>query len=244
MEMKARTAPRAGRNGRAQASELSHADAERALSRATAEIQKLEGRYTVGVRLLHVEALELFRADGFASVTEYGAHVLETTEEWVAETIRVAGAFREDIVAVYGFEKLERALRSIVATPGDASQELSTITIPVPAADGNGLVQRPFAALTVAELRRAKDRIKSAQGDAPPEEPTGLRRAIAAADRALAGAGTVRTRRGEAGELVVDVEGVPWKRAAKVLAAAGSALRRAKTKSARAKAKTRARKRR
>lgn len=208
----------------------------RTLDRVSAQLRELmrrgpTARYDIARKLAHVEALELFRARDYATVAAYGADVLGVDEDWVTQSIRVADAFSEGVVEIFGFDKLDRALRLIAATPEDDSpDDVPTLMIRVPTPDGLDVVSKPFARATLLDLTRAVALLRHQEG--VPSLPARVRRALVRAQRALeehiAGSepatASVRPRIDHAGTLRIDIEGLPCQSAASALRAVAAAI--------------------
>jgi hypothetical protein len=149
--------------------------------------------------------------------------------------MRVATAFSEEVAATFGPEKLDRALRYIARTPEDEEpSDIPELRIPVPQDDG-AVAQKPFAEVTVAELRRAIQVAAGAQGkkkaraksNLPETAADALTKANKALDTAVgrrAAAGALVSAKLAGEQVMIDVRGVPLDRAAAAFRAIAAAL--------------------
>ncbi len=224
-------------------SALPQRQARAALDRATKEINRLnksasKNAWAIGRRLAQVAELELHRARGFTTIEDYAEAKLGISRDTTFLYMRVADAFSETVATLFGAEKLDRALRYIAATPEDEEpSDIPTLLIRVPREDGGEPVHKPFEKVTIADLRRAtqNERAKSQGKNAKKKPPAWLtseaahtveksHQALAGAvGRAAAKSADVTVRRA-AGEIVVDVRGVPIARAAHAFRALAVAM--------------------
>jgi hypothetical protein len=152
--------------------------------------------------------------------------------------MRVAQTFGAEMVALYGAERLDRGLRYILATAEDESPaDLPTLAIPVPD-EQTGVVRAiRFPELTLADLRRALQRLRGAPArragaKAPAGTDPRVVAKLAAANKALDRAvgrkaardADVLIKHTDAG-VVVEIRGVPLERAATSLRTLAAALK-------------------
>jgi hypothetical protein len=166
--------------------------AREALGRETKAITRLQkdaarNAWQIGRRLTQVVQLELHGAGGFDSIEAYAEQALGIARTTTFQYMRVSQAFSEEVVATFGLEKLDRALAYIAKTPEvEAPTDIPQLAIRVPSASG-GVVEKPFAQVTIPELRRAAQREadRPARRSAPrrqrrsPRRPRGSRRPTA-----------------------------------------------------------------
>jgi hypothetical protein len=216
---------------------LSRAVAREALddaTRAIGRLQKDAGRnsWAIGRRLMQVSELRLYQAGGHPTMEAYVEEKLKITRQTSYQYMRVAEAFSEEVVAAFGIEKLDRALRYVAATPDDEKpSDIPELRIAVPGEDGAPAKTKPFAELTVSELRRATQAVAAGEKKGA-RLPEGLAGTLSKANRALdktvgtkaARAAEIRARPTEGGVLL-DVRGLPLERAAAALRALAAALR-------------------
>ncbi|MBI4509474.1 MAG: hypothetical protein HY698_07540 [Deltaproteobacteria bacterium] len=208
------------------------------MTRAIKRLQKDAGRnaWSIGRRLVQVAELRLYRSRGFSSVVEYAEKVLAVSAATAFAYMRVASAFSEEITGLYGIEKLDRGLMYIARTPEEESTaDVPELKIRVPAEGGGDVVAKPFAEVTVAELRRAvqgvrpKDK-KAKRSDLPEEVSSVIAKADRALDRAVgraaaAGASVAARLAREGGkQVIVDLRGIPLERLKAVLRAVAMAV--------------------
>lgn len=218
------------------------AAAKSALDRATRDIRKLQrdsskNAWAIGRRLVQVSELGLHRARGFGNLADYAATALSISEDVAFQCMRVAQAFSEEMVADFGPEKLDRALRYIAATPADEKPaDIPTLSIPVTADDGT-VTRKPFERATAAEIRRATAGARDASAK-PARRPAALdadgraaltQRANEALDGAVGRAAAAEaefTLRARHGRDAIELRGVPLDKAPAALRALAAALGR------------------
>jgi hypothetical protein len=150
-------AKRAG-SARAGDVELTKAEAKDALARTTRRIDSLRrdvdrNAWRIGHLLAEASELGLHRAAGFASVEAYAEDKFSFSRTASFQYMRVARAFTEGATTRFGVEKLDRGLAYIAKTPEhEAPADVPTLHVRVPTDDG-GVVEKPFADVTVRELR-------------------------------------------------------------------------------------------
>ena len=214
--------------------------ARAALDQATATIKRLQkdairNYWTIGRRLAQVAGLKLHEARGFTTLVEYAEGVLGLTGGTAFQYMRVATAFSEEVAAAFGVEKLDRALRYIAATPADESpEEIPDLQIDIPGEEGEPARKKRFAEVTIAELRRAVQRVREQRtprrrGPELPERATEVvSRANKALDRAVGrkrqGGADVTARVKEDG-VWIDVRGIPLDLVAAVFRALAVAVK-------------------
>lgn len=98
------------------------ATAKAALDRATALIKRLRkdtdrNAWLIGRHLRQVAELELHTARGYASLQAYAGDALALSPYTAFQCMRIAAAFTQEVAAMFGSEKLDRALSYIAATP-------------------------------------------------------------------------------------------------------------------------------
>ena len=215
--------------------------AREALGRETKAITRLQkdaarNAWQIGRRLTQVVQLELHGAGGFDSIEAYAEQALGIARTTTFQYMRVSQAFSEEVVATFGLEKLDRALAYIAKTPEDeAPTDIPQLAIRVPSASG-GVVEKPFAQVTIPELRRAAQREadqtgkkkRSKKAAALAAQAARVSEANRALDAAVGKADADRASvslRDDGGDLLVDVRGLPLVHAGKALAALAKALR-------------------
>lgn len=126
------------------------------LRRLTREILQRKARigrdlYGVGVRLISIQARELWRADGYPSFEAYLAQAIDISRTHAYRFIRIAENFNAEIAARYGVTKLESALRYLATTSADeAPGDLLAAEIRIRDDDGR------FRALSLHEATAAQ----------------------------------------------------------------------------------------
>jgi hypothetical protein len=219
-------------------SPLAPAAAQAALALETKAIRRLQkdvarNGWQIGRRLAQVVAMELHTAGGFDTVAAYAEEVLGIARSTAFRYMRVAQTFSETAAATFGIDRLDGGLAYIAKTPEDETpSDLPTLAIRVPRDDGT-VEERPFAEVTVRELGRATAREAQRTGRARKKEASLLTHApqLAEANRALdAAVGPADAARAEvnlrddAGDVLVDIRGVPRVRAGEALRAVAKAF--------------------
>lgn len=221
-----------------------------ALDRATTAIRKLQrdvarNFWAIGRRLLQIAELKLHRARGYTSLEQYAAEQLNLSRAQVFQYMRVASAFSARIAETFGPEKLDRALQYIAATPeNEKPEDIPTLSIQVPSEDGRGVIAKPFAEVTVEELRRAAQAMRQARDGKQPkgkkkhnkvdaDVPAEVVKIVAKANKALDAAvgkraahqADIAVHAQDDGNLTVEVHGVPFERAAAAFKALAAAMK-------------------
>src|SRR5437870_4182327 len=112
--------------------------AKAALEATTLAIQKLKQNtaknfWTIGRRLNAISELGVHQIAGYDKIEDYTTSVLEIGRFAAFQYMRIASSFGQSIAALYGPEKLDRALRYIAATPEDEKpSDIPTLPIRVP----------------------------------------------------------------------------------------------------------------
>lgn len=235
--------PRAEKKARAaKSAALPTSAARAALDRATTEIKRLQkdsarNAWAIGRRLAQVAELQLHRARGFENLVDYSDKVLGLGAGTAFQFMRIAKAFSEEVAATFGTEKLDRALAYIAHTPEDEEpSDIPKLKIRIPGDGDAAAVEKPFAEVTVAELRRAvqgaspepKNPKKKRTADLPGLAAGALDRAERALDkavgRAAARTATV-TARPDGDQVLIEVRGIPLAKASAAFKALASALK-------------------
>jgi hypothetical protein len=218
--------------------------ARAALDQATTAIKRLQkdaarNHWRIGRRLLQVAALKLHRARGFARIEQYAEARLGLSPYSTFQYMRVAEAFGEQVAALYGPEKLDRALAYIARTrEHETPRDVPELRIRIPGERGAPDVRKRFAEITIAELRRATPpaagtrrtgrRSPGDDADADADVAATVARANRALDRAVgrgaASAADLLARAGDDGGVTIEVRGIPLARAAAAFAALAGAL--------------------
>jgi hypothetical protein len=217
------------------------AQAKRALARSTKKLRALGGelrarQYAMGKELLLVQELRLHLAGGFARLEDYAQKELGLSKDLAFKYMRVADAYTAKMVIAAGVEKLDEMLSYMALTPEEEkARDVATLRVKVPD-EGGRLIEMPFTETTVADLRAANahqreerdtERDRSSIPDSVAARAVKANRALDdEVGKKAAPLANLRLEPTGAGEIFVQVTGVPLSRAAKAFRALAAALRR------------------
>jgi hypothetical protein len=154
---------------------LSRESKHQALDRATGKIRSLTRSTAVNVwrlgRVLsEVASLKLYTGRGFTTLDAYLEGEAKLSLTFAYQAMRVSQVFTEEVVAVFGAEKLDQGLRYIAATPEpETPADGPRMTMRV---RGEGGVREvPFERATIRELRESTHAKATAAKKKRPEGP-------------------------------------------------------------------------